>query len=226
MFRNPKSDVFTGELFFFVQKWQKNDHATAKALLLPGRNITAMHSDHRYIEAFRRNDTLVTKEIYERFSRQTQLWVCNNSGSVADARDVFQEGVLAVYEKSLDPSFVLTCPLGALLHVICSRKWIDRLRKENRVKAVINSDDMRSMYDGTEADALSLAEAAQEADERQRNLASSFAQLSELCQRILRMLGEGKTPKEVVVALEMNSPETLYRRKNACVARWRELLNA
>jgi RNA polymerase sigma factor (sigma-70 family) len=189
-------------------------------------NDIFMHADHKFIEAFRQNNSLVTREIYEKHAKQAQQWICNNNGTIADARDMFQEAILVVYEKSLDPNFVLTCPLSALLHVIYSRKWYDRLRKENRSQKVINSADLRSTFEQSETDAGSLADEASELEERQKKIANAFQQLSDLCQQLLRLLGEGKAPKEVVALLNMNSVETLYRRKNACASRWRELLTA
>jgi RNA polymerase sigma factor (sigma-70 family) len=182
-----------------------------------------MHADQRFIEALRQNDPHITREIYRNHADAARIWVTKNNGSVADAKDVFQEAVLAVYEKAMDTNFVLTCPLGALLHLIYSRKWIDRLRKLKREATVRKVESERYVNDA-DPDALTLAAEVNESSERAGRLARAFAQLSELCQNMLRMLGEGLTPKDVAEQLQMNSVDTLYRRKNACMGRWRELL--
>ena len=180
-----------------------------------------MHPDHQYIEALRQNDQKGIREIYRRFAGQALLWVGRNNGTAADAQDVFQEAVMAVFEKSLDPAFVLTCPLGALLHLIYSRKWIDRLRHKGRDAEVRKMGEQRYTEESVAEDALSIAEDALAEQAREQRLGKAFAELSELCRRLLTLLSDGVKPAEAARQLELNSVDTLYRRKNACVQRWR-----
>lgn len=181
-----------------------------------------MHSDQQYIEALRQNDPAGIRRIYELYATQALRWVLHNNGTADDAADIFQEALMAVYEKSLDPDFKLTCPLGALLHLIWSRKWIDRLRQKNRETTVRKQEEFRYEQDVTE-DALSIAEDMLETQTRQQRMARTFEQLSDLCRRLLQLLSDGMAPRDVAEQLEMNSVDTLYRRKNACTQRWREL---
>jgi RNA polymerase sigma factor (sigma-70 family) len=184
-----------------------------------------MHHDHQYIEALRRNDPHMIRDIYRQHAGAVQRWVQSRGGSVEEARDIFQDALIALFEKAQQVDFVLTCPLGALLHVICSRKYIDRLRQKNKDAGVRNEEERRytETYD---SDALTLAEEAMAAQEKQLVLADAFAQLSDLCRRLLTLLSNGVTPKDAAAALEMNGVDTLYRRKNACTERWRELVLA
>lgn len=181
-----------------------------------------MHSDHRYIEALRHNDQRVIREIYQQHSTQTLRWVMARGGSSDDAQDIFQEALIALFEKAQNVDFVLSCPLGALLHIICSRKWIDRIRQKGRDAGVRKEEEIR--YE-TEADGDVLVEAEEILAENARHtrLRVAFLQLSELCQRLLTLLSNGTKPLEAVELLQMNSVDTLYRRKNACTERWREV---
>jgi RNA polymerase sigma factor (sigma-70 family) len=181
-----------------------------------------MHEDQRHIEALRRNDPAGIREIYKLYSTQALRWIVRNQGTADDARDVFQEALMAVYEKALNPDFALSCPLGALLHIIYSRKWIDRLRQKGREAEVRKTEETRYNLEVVE-DAATLAEDALAAQAQQSRLAEAFAELSELCRNMLRLLGEGSAPREVATQLQMNSVDTLYRRKNACMQRWREV---
>ncbi len=182
-----------------------------------------MHTDQKYIEALRRNDERLIREIYRQHAEQVLRWVQSRGGSADDARDVFQEGLIAVFEKAQNPAFVLTCPLGALLHVICSRKFVDKIRQKGRDMEVRKAEERR--YDlEHDSDALELAEECIAEQDRQERLGAAFAQLSELCRRLLSMLSEGVAPKDAAEQLQMNSVDTLYRRKNACTERWRSLV--
>ena len=181
-----------------------------------------MHSDQQYIEALRRNDERLIREIYKQHSGQVMRWVVARGGSTDDARDIFQEALIALYEKAQKLDFVLTCPLGALLHVICSRKWVDRLRQKGKDIGVRN-EEIRRYTDEQENDALTIAEETIAEEQKQLRLAQAFEQLSELCRRLLTLLSNGIAPREAADQLQMNSVDTLYRRKNACTERWRSL---
>ena len=181
-----------------------------------------MHSDHKYIEALRQNDQILIRDIYVNHADNVQRWVQSRGGALEDARDVFQEGLIALFEKAQDPAFELSCPLGALLHIICSRKFIDKLRQKGRDTEVRNEEERR-YTEAEDADALTLAEESLAEKEKQDRLGRAFEQLSELCRNLLTMLSKGLSPKEVVEQLQMNSLDTLYRRKNACGERWRSL---
>jgi RNA polymerase sigma factor (sigma-70 family) len=182
-----------------------------------------LHSDQRYIEALRHNDPAAIRDIFRLHAGPAIRWVTQHGGSRDDAEDVFQEALVAVFEKAQKPDFVLTCPLGALLHVIYSRKWIDRLRQKKRDAAVRNAEERRYESEPVEQDALTLAEEAIAEQTRQDKLGKAFAQISELCQRLLTLLSNGTSPREAAQLLQMNSTDTLFRRKHACVTRWREI---
>jgi RNA polymerase sigma factor (sigma-70 family) len=182
-----------------------------------------MHPDHQYIEALRNNDPGGIQAIYANYSDQVKRWIVQHNGTVADARDVFQEAMIALFDKSRDPDFVLTCPLGALVHIICSRKWIDRLRTQNRESEVRKLEEARYTTDETPTDALVAMEETLAAEAGQQKLAAAFARLSDLCRELLSMLTGEVSPRETAEKLNMNSVDTLYRRKNACIQRWRAL---
>lgn len=182
-----------------------------------------MHSDHRYIEALRRNDPRSINEIYKQHATQTIRWVVSRGGSHDDAQDIFQDALVAIFEKAQSAEFVLSCPLGALLHVICSRKWVDRIRQKSKEVGVRKAEELRYETEA-DGDVLEAAEEILAEQTRQSRLRATFQQLSELCQRLLTLLSNGTKPPEAAQILQMNSVDTLYRRKNACTERWRELM--
>ncbi len=181
-----------------------------------------MHTDHQYIEALRHNDPKKINEIYQRYASQARNWIVQHGGSVADAQDVFQEAVLALFDKAQNKDFVLTCPLGGMLHIIYSRKWIDRLRQKNKESGVRKEEELRYSQE-VSPDELTLAEEALEASARHDKLNRCFEQLSDVCRQLLTLLTNGTPPREAALMLQMNSVDTLYRRKNACMERWRTL---
>jgi len=179
------------------------------------------HSDHRFIEAFRRGDSSILESLYQSYGPQVLTWIKNNSGNHEDARDIFQEAILAVHTKACDPSFHLTYPIGALIMQICKNKWIDELRKRKKEHEVRAAEKQRYI----DIDVEPLAEDIIEEEQKQKKLRSAYSHLSELCQSLLRLVSKGIKANEIANQLKMNDANTVYRRKNACISRWKDLYN-
>ncbi len=58
-----------------------------------------------------------------------QAFIVNNNGSYDDARDVFQEAMITLYDKAKSDSFVLTSQIKTYLYSICRRLWLKRLQQ-------------------------------------------------------------------------------------------------
>jgi len=178
------------------------------------------HDDQRYILAFREGNHKLLEELYQKHAPQISKWVQRNSGSADDAQDVFQEAILALHQKAADSSFILTCPIGALIFQISKNKWLNQLRKKNKETEVRIVEQERYSYEG---DILPTLEAVEEAEIRHQKLDQTFKQLSEICQKLLSLLAKGVSSTEAAAKLGMSNANTVYRRKNACGARWRSL---
>ncbi|MTB50153.1 RNA polymerase sigma factor [Lewinella sp. W8] len=179
------------------------------------------HPDFRYIIALRDNDSRLLEELYRECSPKILSWVTKNNGSAADARDLFQEALISLHHSAHQPDFTLTCPIGGLIFTICRNKWINQLRRKKKEAEVRIIEAERytpesatvSAYERWEDDQL----------EKQR-LDAGFAQLSATCQQLLRLLARGISSSEAAERLGMTNANTVYRRKNACLSRWRELI--
>ena len=64
-----------------------------------------------------------------------QAFILNNNGSYDDARDIFQEAMITLYEKAKTESFVLTCQIKTYVYSICRRLWLKRLQQLGRYVA-------------------------------------------------------------------------------------------
>jgi RNA polymerase sigma factor (sigma-70 family) len=181
----------------------------------------ALHADHqRYVEeGFRQGDAARLRELYTRHAPTIVRWVQRNSGSEKDGQDIFQEAMVVLYERAVDPRFRLTAPVGAFLFRVCQNKWLQRLKQKSRLPTV--SMEVPEQY----KDALPLDPdpGAAQAD-CFRLLDATFAQLSELCRDLLTLLQQGIAPAAVAEQLGMAEANTVYRRKHACIDRWRKLV--
>lgn len=63
--------------------------------------------------------------------------VCANSGTEQEARDIYQEAVIAFYEKIQRTDFVLTCKIKTYLYAVSRRLWLKRLAEKKRFQGKI-----------------------------------------------------------------------------------------
>ena len=90
-------------------------------------NIT--EHEQTLIKGLAENDKNSIESIYRENYASIQSFVLNNNGSVDDARDIFQEAMIVLYEKSGLPTFSLTCQIRTYLYSVCRRLWLKRLQQ-------------------------------------------------------------------------------------------------
>jgi len=90
------------------------------------------HEDQKYIDALLNNDSVLIREIYEKFASQCKRFVLRNSGDAEKANDVFQESLLYVFRKAKTKYFELSVPFGGYLYYVYRGKWLDELNKKGR----------------------------------------------------------------------------------------------
>jgi RNA polymerase sigma factor (sigma-70 family) len=85
------------------------------------------------------NDSKAIETIYKDNFNMVQSFILNNNGSYDDAKDIFQEAVIALYEKAQTESFVLTCQIKTYLYSICRRLWLKRLQQMGKYSRKIET---------------------------------------------------------------------------------------
>ncbi|MBI2283619.1 MAG: sigma-70 family RNA polymerase sigma factor [Bacteroidetes bacterium] len=78
------------------------------------------------------NDSKAIETIYRDNFSMVQAFILQNNGSYDDARDIFQEAMIALYEKAQSESFVLTSQIKTYVYSICRRLWLKRLQQLGR----------------------------------------------------------------------------------------------
>ena len=86
-------------------------------------------NEQALLKGLANNDTKAIEHIYKSNFNAIQSLIINNNGSYDEARDIFQEAMIALYEKAQNESFVLTCKLNTYVYSICRRLWLKRLQQ-------------------------------------------------------------------------------------------------
>ena len=88
--------------------------------------------DNDLLKGLAEGDRKCIELIYKSHFNMIQTLVINNSGSTDDARDLFQEALVVLYEKVRMGSFELNCQLKTYLYSVCKRLWLKRLQYNSR----------------------------------------------------------------------------------------------
>lgn len=78
------------------------------------------------------NDKRAVELIYKENYTMVQSMIINNNGSADDAKDVFQEAMIVLFEKSKAGDFELHCQIKTYVYSVCRRLWLKRLQQLNR----------------------------------------------------------------------------------------------
>ena len=122
-------------------------------LLQTGIKSTKVKSDTNeqlLLKGLAHNDSKAAETIYKDNFNMVLAFVLNNNGSYDEAKDIFQETMITLYEKAKTDSFVLTCQIKTYVYSVSRRLWLKRLQQigktapgiENYEETVIVDDDL------------------------------------------------------------------------------------
>ena len=87
------------------------------------------------LEGLAANDKKSVEAIYQQNYNMVQSLIINNNGSPDDAKDIFQEAMIVLYEKARSGTFELNCQIKTYVYSVCRRLWLKRLQQLNRYSA-------------------------------------------------------------------------------------------
>lgn len=89
-------------------------------------------NEHKLLEGLALNDRKAIETIYKQHYSMVQSLIVNNNGHPDDARDIFQEAMIVLYEKVKSGTFELNCQLKTYLYSVSRRLWLKRLTQLQR----------------------------------------------------------------------------------------------
>lgn len=95
-------------------------------------SVKSVPNEIALLEGLARNDRQAIQAIYKQHYNMVQSLIINNNGTADDARDIFQEAMIVLYEKAKSGSFELTSQLKTYIYSICRRLWLKRLQQQQK----------------------------------------------------------------------------------------------
>lgn len=99
------------------------------------------NNEKALLQGLARNDKKSVETIYRENYNMVQSLIINNNGSADDAKDIFQEAMIVLYEKVRSGTFELNCLIKTYVYSVCRRLWLKRLQQLNRYSPAVESLD-------------------------------------------------------------------------------------
>ena len=89
-------------------------------------------TDSEVILGILNNSESVLKRLYIGYFPMVLQLIINNSGDGDDAKDIYQEAIIILYNKVKTGDFELSSKLKTYIYSVCRRLWLKRLSQMNR----------------------------------------------------------------------------------------------
>jgi len=89
-------------------------------------------NDSEIVELIKRGDERSLETLYRKHYRMMARLIIRNSGTEDDAKDVFQDALIVLWEKIRTGKFELSSKLSTYLYSVCQNLWHKELNRKQR----------------------------------------------------------------------------------------------
>ncbi|MBQ4803315.1 sigma-70 family RNA polymerase sigma factor [Aquimarina sp. MMG015] len=178
------------------------------------------HSDQKYIQALLDNDSIVLKEVYQKFAPKVVNYIKKNSGDDSNAQDIIQETLITIYNQAREKKLILTCPFDAYFFLLCKRKWLNELKKNSVNKVTIN-EEVVSINDEN----MQYVEETMIFEAKNALFAEIFNELGNACKELLKATFSIKSMEKVAEKLGQ-SYGYVRKKKSLCIGQLTKMMQS
>ena len=171
------------------------------------------HEDQKYIDGLVQNNVFVIQTIYDKFAPKVINYIKQNSGDVANAKDVIQETIITIYHQATEKGLQLTCPFDAYFFLLCKRKWLNQLKKRGKKEVTINEEVLSK-----DDDAQELAFETSLFEQQHSLFKDMFQKLGQACKDLLTATFKIKSMEKVAESLGVTYAYA-RKKKSLCIGK-------
>lgn len=168
-------------------------------------------ADQNLLDGIFKADNQSVRRIYDDVLPAVIHWVKENNGTESDARDIFQEAIIALFRKTEEGNFILTCTLKSFIRIICRNLWLTRIRNNKKFVGT-ELDDVEQV--SLEKDMIERLEQS----EKQQLFFKHFDGLGDNCKKIMQWFFDKIPLKKIAEKLD-TSESYIKKRKFICKER-------
>ena len=158
--------------------------------------------DREILERIGKGDEKALDYLYQKYYRLIVKMVVDNSGSEDEAKDVYQEALLAFWQKAASRKLVLTSKISTYIYSICKNLWRKELEKKKR-----------HLYEEVDGEVYQTYEQA----EKSRIVMECIDELGDACKKILTYYYyDGLSMSDISKKLKFANTDTAKTKKYKC----------
>lgn len=172
--------------------------------------------DQDLTEGFIQNDRKCMEQIYAQNYKSVEMYILQNSGKEADAKDIYQEAIVAAWINVKEGKFELQGgkAIGGYIFQIAKFKWLDKL------KSKAHRSTVRLVHEN-QSEETSDDDYNEEDDSRMQYLTELYKNLDEKCKAILNRFYYQKMSLEEIGSELDHDPGTVKTLKYRCMKKLR-----
>ena len=174
-------------------------------------------NEQALLQGLASNDRQCVETLYRQHYKMVQTLIINNQGTADDARDIFQEAMIVLYEKVRSGSFELNCQIKTYLYSVCRRLWLKRLQQLNRYSAPVeNIDNLVPVEEEIEAHEQRNAEFEM--------MNKAISGLGEPCKSLLEAYYlQKRTMQDIAASFGYTNADNAKNQKYKCLVRLKKI---
>jgi RNA polymerase sigma factor (sigma-70 family) len=169
------------------------------------------YSDEAILEGLRLRSDYIINFIYKEFFPLIKFLVTENGGADEDAEDIFQDGIIILYNKISLNQLILSSSFKTYMYSVCRNLWLQKLNKR---KAIY--DKLTDVEEFIDLPKDMLQEASIEEAEMHRIIQVHFLSLPEDCQKILKLFIKNIPLREIAGIMGFKTENYAKTRKYLC----------
>jgi len=182
--------------------------------------LKAESNEKALLQGLARSDKKAIEIIYRENYNMVRSLIINNSGSTDDAKDIFQEAMIVLYEKVRSGTFELNCLIKTYVYSVSRRLWLKRLQQLNRyVPTVENLQDTVPVEEDVEENERINSEFLA--------MDKAISSLGEPCKSLLEAYYlDKKSMQEIALFFGYTNSENAKNQKYKCLVRLKKIFFA
>jgi len=173
------------------------------------------YNDEELIEGLRQGDDKILNFLYKNYYGIVRSMVLKTSGNEDQARDIFQEVIIVIYNKLQNNKFKITSSFFTFFYAVMKNTWLNyrKVSKKNPLGFAYNLNDEISFDKHVDEIELLTTRAL-----RNQLFMAHFKQLTVGCQSILRLFMTDHSAEDIALKLDLKSANYVRKRKSNCLS--------
>ncbi len=169
------------------------------------------------LQGLARNDKKAVETIYKENYSTVQSLIINNNGTADDAKDIFQETMIVLYEKARSGNFELNCLIKTYVYSVARRLWLKKLQQASRFSGDIGNAETIVQVDAD-------LEEHTRRDAEFEMMGKAILNLGEPCKSLLEAFYlQKKNMQEIAANFGYTNAENAKTQKYKCLMRLKKI---